>query len=686
MAMSEKTPEFPHDKLWEALSPAPMFEKDWILFQHGDSTRFLHGLVRRSPFPIELSSAGLSDEGCALHTLRFGEGERRVLIWARQHGDEPDCTAALCAALNFLVTNSEEPWVQFLLSELDIVVFPMVNPDGVARYTRQNAQGIDLNRDAVALSGPEAQALITLKHGFDPEYCFNLHDMYGRKSANDRDLVALAFQAGPFEERDIDNEVRLKAKTICGLMANEARRHAPDNLARYTADYMPKAFGDSMMRWGVSSILIEAGGWFERDGGDDFVRRLFALSLFRGLHTIAAGEDAEPTGTDYDKIPFDSGQKFADRILAGLHLLNGQGRPPFRADIAINHDPVIKRGARTVWERGSIVNIGDLELSLAKEKYELEEMLALPGFVVASPGVTFEGPLPTHEEALPYLEAGITTLACGFGPFKQPGDRDNWLAEARDTPPPINLIAFERVNTLDEIRDRHGLTRLAGMLLAGVQILPEDLLELAHLYHPAHHSALDEKTLDSAIGVELFFQMGASPRQTRLYLQLSLENVDVRARRFLPAGELIRFCKEFLDSPNQLTFGIDPIEPMPTQLPLLVSCGGLSNGRLPTPQFLSRALDHHQSRDESRLVNGVNLLLLRGIAPFVHGKVSGLALEARADMVVYPPEALLQSPRENPPAPSIVFLNGRVAFSRHDALAVESSHGSLILAPPHFDA
>lgn len=678
--------DFPGDQIWKAIDPSTLFPRDWELFRHGDLTRFLHDLARRSPFPIDLAHAGLSDEGHALHTLRFGSGSRKVLIWARQHGDEPDCTAALCAVLDYLVSNGDGSWVQFLLENLEFLVLPMVNPDGVVRYTRRNAQGLDLNRDAVALSGPEAQALVTLKHSFDPEYCFNLHDMNGRKSANDTDLVALAFQAGPFEKRDIDNEVRLKSKTICGIMAGEAGHHAPKNLARYTADYMPKAFGDSMMRWGVCSILIEAGGWYEEDGGDNFVRRLFTLSFLRGLHAVAAGEDAEPTGELYDMIPFDSGERFCDRLLEGATILNGLGRPPFRADLAVNIDPVVKPGATEVPRIARISNIGDLELALAKERINLEGKTILPGFIAASPSANFNGPVPSHEEALPFLKAGITTLACGFGPFPQRRDREEWLAAAKGATLPINILAFEKVPTFNAIRERHGLTPFAGLLVANLQVLPEDLLELAHLYHPAHHAVIPSEEEDTAIGVDLFFQMGCSPRETRLHLHLTHEDVDVKRRKFLPSGELIRFAKEFVETPSQLTFGIDPLEsPLPA-IPLLVSCGGLKDGRLPTPEFFNNVLIHNQGRDESRIVTALNLLQLRGISPFIRGTLGALSMESRADLVVYSDDAFDLRTQDAVVAPRLVLLNGRVAYTQMNEVAAETTSGALLLAPPHDDA
>ena len=47
---------------------------------------------------------------------------------------------------------------QRILSSLTLYVVPMLNPDGAERFQRRNAQGIDINRDALSLQTPEGQA------------------------------------------------------------------------------------------------------------------------------------------------------------------------------------------------------------------------------------------------------------------------------------------------------------------------------------------------------------------------------------------------------------------------------------------------------------------------------------------------------------------------------------------------
>jgi len=51
---------------------------------------------------------------------------------------------------------------------------------------------------------------------------------------------------------------------------------------------MPRAFGDAMQNWGVSTVLIEAGGWYENR--NDFLQKMNFIGITTALHAIATGE------------------------------------------------------------------------------------------------------------------------------------------------------------------------------------------------------------------------------------------------------------------------------------------------------------------------------------------------------------------------------------------------------------
>ena len=51
-----------------------------------------------------------------------------------------------------------------------LLCIPMLNPDGAFLYTRENANSVDLNRDAFLVSQPEMQLLHTIYKEFEPDF------------------------------------------------------------------------------------------------------------------------------------------------------------------------------------------------------------------------------------------------------------------------------------------------------------------------------------------------------------------------------------------------------------------------------------------------------------------------------------------------------------------------------------
>ena len=93
---------------------------------------------------------GQSVLGKPIYKLQFGTGKIRILMWSQMHGNESTTTKALFDFINFLNSNTKESNV--ILDHFTFCMLPMLNPDGAKLYTRENANGIDLNRDAQNLS------------------------------------------------------------------------------------------------------------------------------------------------------------------------------------------------------------------------------------------------------------------------------------------------------------------------------------------------------------------------------------------------------------------------------------------------------------------------------------------------------------------------------------------------------
>ena len=136
-------------------------------------------LIAKRNTLFETRVLGESIEGRPIHSLSFGEGALKVLLWSQMHGNESTATMALFDLFNFLEGSKEdgfEPIRQAIRKNLNLRFIPMLNPDGAEQFKRRNAQYIDINRDAVRQSSPEGIILKQARDEFEPDFGFNLHD------------------------------------------------------------------------------------------------------------------------------------------------------------------------------------------------------------------------------------------------------------------------------------------------------------------------------------------------------------------------------------------------------------------------------------------------------------------------------------------------------------------------------
>ncbi|HET6351752.1 MAG TPA: DUF2817 domain-containing protein [Coriobacteriia bacterium] len=84
---------------------------------------------------------GRSVRGRAITLVRFGQGERRILVIGGLHGNEAGAPVARAFAAYLSANPSAIP------TGTEIDVLAVANPDGYAKRTRGNANRIDLNRN-----------------------------------------------------------------------------------------------------------------------------------------------------------------------------------------------------------------------------------------------------------------------------------------------------------------------------------------------------------------------------------------------------------------------------------------------------------------------------------------------------------------------------------------------------------
>ena len=134
-------------------------------------------LIENYKTVFDISVPGQSEMGLDIPLIKLGHGKKVVLAWSQMHGNESTTTKAVFDFLKFIGQKQYfQNEIGKFLNAHTLYILPMLNPDGSRLYTRENANGIDLNRDAQQLSQKESQCLRSVFNGIKPSLCLNLHD------------------------------------------------------------------------------------------------------------------------------------------------------------------------------------------------------------------------------------------------------------------------------------------------------------------------------------------------------------------------------------------------------------------------------------------------------------------------------------------------------------------------------
>jgi hypothetical protein len=310
---------------------------------------------------FSMSPLGTSAEGRPIPLLKFGSGPVTVLLWSQMHGDEPTATMAIVDLLNFLSRERRHPVTTAITDKLNVLIIPMLNPDGAQRFQRRTAQSIDMNRDALSFETPEARLLKEVRDRYQPRFGFNLHDQDPRYTVgNTKHVSTIALLAPAYDEARSDNHVRLAAKQVAAVFASLMQEFVPGHVSKYDDSFEPRAFGDNIQRWGTSTVLVESGGWPD-DREKMFIRKLNYVGLLASLHSIATESFARMPLTAYDQLPF--GTKYLyDLVLRGARLQTADTVPPVKVDVGINIDEIVNVTTGDVELVATILDIGDLSI------------------------------------------------------------------------------------------------------------------------------------------------------------------------------------------------------------------------------------------------------------------------------------------------------------------------------------
>lgn len=344
--------------MWDAEHVSPPQSP---LLDHAQVKARVQAIAAASGGPLRVREVGRSLEGREIWDVAFGTGPYVVLMWSQMHGDEPTATSALFDLYEYFRLHEAEPAVRQVLAALTVHTVPMLNPDGAERFQRRNAQGLDVNRDALLLQAPEAQLLKSLRDSLSPKVGFNLHNQSWRTTVGTPPKgAAISLLSVSYDEARSMNEGRLLTKRLGAVVRDALEPFALGRIGRYDDSFEVRAFGDNLTIWGTPVLLIETGPWPEPNP-DPMLVRLNYTALIHALHALADGSVHQADAGRYDSLPENETGGFYT-VIRNVAIVTGTGIPPFTGDVGIvaNRRIRMEGGQRTLVIQHSIDDLGDL--------------------------------------------------------------------------------------------------------------------------------------------------------------------------------------------------------------------------------------------------------------------------------------------------------------------------------------
>jgi protein MpaA len=163
-------------KTWAMVALLPL-----VAMLFSDVPLTAQAAVPAKPAVVETKVIGHSVKGRPIVAYRLGQptSTRKVVIMAGMHGDEPGPSRILYRLRDGRPIKGADIWI-----------IPVYNPDGRARDTRQNADGVDLNRNwpyhwtrlrgatnsgTGPASEPETKAVMAFLRQVRPGYIVSFH-------------------------------------------------------------------------------------------------------------------------------------------------------------------------------------------------------------------------------------------------------------------------------------------------------------------------------------------------------------------------------------------------------------------------------------------------------------------------------------------------------------------------------
>lgn len=268
---------------------------------------------------FEIKEIGRSVNHKSIHQVKIGTGKTKILIWSQMHGNEPTTTKGLFDFFNFLHSDSE--LATKIKSNYTLLCIPVLNPDGAHAYTRENANLVDLNRDAVAETQPEMQLLKQVYNQFKPDFCYNLHDQRTIFGTLEYNLPAtISFLAPAFDSACTYNSSRLKAVEVINTMFEVLNPYLPNQIGRFDDSYNVNCTGDYFTTQNTPTILFEAGH-FNSDYNREESRKFIFIALLSSFLNKSENVVVDNVLTNYLRIP-QNNKCFFDFIYRNVKIID----------------------------------------------------------------------------------------------------------------------------------------------------------------------------------------------------------------------------------------------------------------------------------------------------------------------------------------------------------------------------
>lgn len=291
-------------------------------------------ILNRLPNGFSYEIAGHSERNQPIYALKAGNGSTKILIWSQMHGNESTSTKAL---FDF-VFNIEYLGISPSLELCSFFIIPILNPDGAQDYNRYNANGIDLNRDAQALTQSESLVLKEAFNNFEPNFCFNMHDQRSIYSVGGtKNSAGLSFLAPAEDNNRSISSNRRQAMGVISEINSVLQLFIPNKISRFEDSFNINCVGDLFQSLGVPTILFEAGHLVDYHRED--TRKYMLMALVSAFRTISQTIVPKDMVISYLDIP-ENKPLYYDILIKNVSIKNGN---PQTNDIGISYEEILNK-------------------------------------------------------------------------------------------------------------------------------------------------------------------------------------------------------------------------------------------------------------------------------------------------------------------------------------------------------